>query len=90
MNVRRSMLALVVAVGAVLIAASPAFADFGSGPDEPFVVLTRALVVPIASAVGGRARPHSEVGAEVPGSRSIVKAVFAGKANREGADASAV
>ena len=32
MNVRRSMLALVVAIGAVLIAASPAFADFGSDP----------------------------------------------------------
>ena len=51
MNVRRSMLALVVAIGAVLIAASPAFADFGSDPDEPFVVLTGALVVPNASAV---------------------------------------
>jgi len=51
MNVRRSMLALVVAIGAVLIAGSPALADFGSDPDEPFVVLTGALVVPNASAV---------------------------------------
>ena len=46
MNVRRSVLALAMAIGAVLIAASPALAEFGSDPDEPFVVLTGALVVP--------------------------------------------
>jgi uncharacterized membrane protein YwzB len=51
MNVRRSVLALGVAIGVVLIAASPALAQFGSDPDEPFVVLTGALVVPNAATV---------------------------------------
>ncbi len=46
MNVRRSVLAVAMAIGAVLVAASPALAQFGSDPDEPFVVLTGALVVP--------------------------------------------
>ena len=40
MNVRRSVLAVAMAFGAVLLAASPALAQFGSDPDEPFVVLT--------------------------------------------------
>ena len=35
----------------VLVAASPALAEFGSDPDEPFVVLTGALVVPNATTV---------------------------------------
>jgi uncharacterized Zn-binding protein involved in type VI secretion len=52
MKVRRSMVALAMAVGAVLVAATPALAQFGGDPDEPFVVLTGALVVPAASIVG--------------------------------------
>lgn len=52
MNVRRSMLALTMAVGALFVAASPALAAFGDDPDEPFVVFTGALVVPAGSVVG--------------------------------------
>jgi hypothetical protein len=51
MNVRRSVLAVAMAIGAVLVAASPALAQFGSDPDEPFVVLTGALVVPTGTTV---------------------------------------
>jgi hypothetical protein len=51
MNVRRSVLAVAIAIGVVLVAASPALAEFGSDPDEPFVVLTGALVVPNATTV---------------------------------------
>ena len=52
MNVRRSVLAVTMAIGAVLVAASPALAQFGSDADEPFVVFTGALVVPTGTAVG--------------------------------------
>ena len=51
MNVRRSVLAVAMAIGVVLVAASPALAQFGSDPDEPFVVLTGALVVPTGTTV---------------------------------------
>ncbi len=51
MNVRRSVLAVAMAIGVVLVAASPALAQFGSDPNEPFVVLTGALVVPTGTAV---------------------------------------
>lgn len=51
MNVRRSVLAVATAIGAVLVAASPALAQFGSDPDEPFVVLTGVLEVPTGSTV---------------------------------------
>ena len=51
MNVRRSVLAVAMAFGAVLLAASPALAQFGSDPDEPFVVLTGVLEVPTGSTV---------------------------------------
>jgi hypothetical protein len=40
-----------MAIGAVFMAASPALAEFGSDPDEPFVVLTGALVLPAGSTV---------------------------------------
>jgi uncharacterized Zn-binding protein involved in type VI secretion len=51
MNVRRAVLAVAVAIGGVLVVASPAFARFGSDPSEPFVVITGALVVPSGSTV---------------------------------------
>lgn len=51
MNVRRSALALAMAIAAVLVAASPALAEFGRSPDEPFIVLTGALAVPTDATV---------------------------------------
>jgi hypothetical protein len=50
MSVRRSMVTVMMAIGAVLVAASPAIA-LGGDPNEPFVVLTGTLVVPAGSTV---------------------------------------